>query len=150
MILVRAGEFQPTGGPEDAEALAGTAIVVWSNLHLLTSFTIFAGLGIAWRQRPQTHKRLMLLASLSMMPQSIGRIAGFPALGVDPIAFALGGLLLFLSTPIVHDLLTNRRLHPVNIWGPSLFFGTLVICAAIVPATEFGQQLVATLAQLAQ
>lgn len=150
MIIVRAGEYRPTGGTDDAEALAGTATVVFANLHLLASFAIFAGLGVVYRRRPRVHKRCMLLASLSMMPQSIGRIAGFPALAVSPVPFALGSLLVLLCVPVIHDWLTLRRVHPVNAWGPLLFFATLVISAAVLPATGFGQRLVAALAELQQ
>ena len=80
----------------------------------------FFGAAIAYRRKPEIHKRLIILASVAVMFAAIGR--AFTTAGVllgDPDA-PLGGtaarLLLWYSPVLVamaHDLVTRRRIHPV-------------------------------------
>ena len=159
MIYFRALEYQDPGF-----SLAGTAAAVWANSSLLFSFAIFVALAVCFRRSADAHKRLMLLASLSMMPQSLGRyvehwipmllrmdeaeIAAAAADGppVVLIAGVLSSFALLLLAPMFYDLFTRRRVHPVNAWGIPLFFALLLFCVLVVPNTTVGQALILSLA----
>src|SRR6185295_8939747 len=70
---------------------------------------------VAWalllRRRSDWHKRLMLLATLSLLPPAIARIAlQFPPAPVLPIAF--GGAAAIVLATVVIDSVAQRRLHP--------------------------------------
>jgi hypothetical protein len=158
MIYFRALEYQDPG-----RSLAGTAQLVWADSALLLSFVAFVGLGVRFRHRAEAHKRLMLLASLSMMPLSLGRylqiwipmllrmdeaaIASAAANGrsVIVIAGVLCSFVLLLLAPVFYDLFVHRRVHPVNVWGMPLFFAFLLFCVFVVPSTSFGQALILSL-----
>lgn len=143
ILYFRALEYSGTPG-----SMSSTATVVWANLVLLALFTGFAATGIAMRRTPGVHKRLMLLASLSMMPQSLGRIGRAPVfqLSESPllgeIAVAIGGLAALLGAMIVHDLATERRLHRVTLMGVPLLFVSIILSALVVPGTSFAQGLI--------
>jgi len=89
-------------------------------------FAIFVTLGAAWRRHPDYHKRLMLLATLSIMGPSLARL---PALAGQPPNVPLGVALvtLFVVASIVLDWRSHRRPHPVLLWG-----GLLLIASAPV------------------
>jgi hypothetical protein len=78
-------------------------------------FTGLAGAGLWYRRRADTHKRLMTLATISLLGAPIARL---------PFGAAMVGLLgvfamadLFIVACIVYDLMTLRRVHPATIWG---------------------------------
>jgi len=79
--------------------------------------TLFAGLvatAVAMRRRTETHKRLMLLATIAIIDAAIARLPGVLALGV-PVAFGLQDL--FLVACAVYDFARRRRVHPAYLWG---------------------------------
>lgn len=105
-------------------------------LLLLDPFTllVFAAMvasAIALRyRRGDVHKRLMLLATLSLTSVAIGRLP-FPTFAFFWLAY---GLCLFV--PAIVDTVRNRRLHPVFGWGaPSLLLSLYVLYRlALTPA----------------
>lgn len=133
---------------EPGVTLVGTTRIVWGNLALLSAFGAFAGLGIWLRRRPETHKRLLLLASVSMMPQSLGRLGRFPALRVgdsvmaSEAVYGLGGLVALLGSVAFFDLLTRRRLHPVTLWGVPALMGAIIGVGLVLPNAGFAQALI--------
>jgi len=80
----------------------------------------FFGAAIAYRRKPEIHKRLIILAAVAVMFAAVGRaLTNVGVLLGDPDA-PLGGvparLLLWYSPVLVamaHDLVTRRRIHPV-------------------------------------
>jgi hypothetical protein len=80
----------------------------------ISVFAILVSVGIGFRRRPETHKRLMLLASIAMLDAAIARLPGVFALG--PIA-AFGIQDLFVITGIAYDFASRRRIHPAYLWG---------------------------------
>lgn len=78
----------------------------------MVSFATLIACGIAYRSRAEIHRRLMLLASIAILPAAIGRIPGFES----PAAITLYFVAMLAAAP-VHDLLTRGRLHPVSLWG---------------------------------
>lgn len=79
-------------------------------------FAVLMSLGLGYRQKPQVHKRLMLLTSLGMLTAAIARIpldflhnAGLPAY--------FGTLDLLILACVSFDTVRHRRLHPALGWG---------------------------------
>ena len=87
-------------------------------------FAILVGLALWWRRRADVHKRLMLLATVSMLTPAIGRIPlGFIQHGGPPVFFGLA--LLAIVACIAVDTARNRRLHPAYAWGAALIVAML-------------------------
>lgn len=82
----------------------------------MVAFAVLFGAAITLRKRTDYHKRLMLLASLSMLAPAFAR---FPtqALGFSgpSVFFALTDLVILAC--IAYDTTKNRRLHPAFLGG---------------------------------
>jgi hypothetical protein len=89
----------------------------------MVMFSVLAGLAIARRSAPQTHKRLMLLATIVLLEAVIVRWPFAYVTSGPDVAFALKAL--FLLPLVAWDVTTRGRLHPATIWG-----GLFVISAA--------------------
>jgi hypothetical protein len=83
------------------------------------------------RTDPQTHKRMMLLATLSLLDAGIARMSWLPynEFPNDYLAVHLY-LLLLLVPALLYDLIRLRRIHRAWVWG-------LVLMLPWVVATEF-------------
>lgn len=107
---------------------------------ILLVFAALVASAIAMRdRRGDMHKRLMLLATLSLTPVAIGRLP-FPS---EAIFWLVYGLCLFV--PLAVDTVRHRRLHPAFGWGaPSLLVSLYVVHRlALTPAwMHFAQHLV--------
>ncbi|MEZ0334716.1 MAG: hypothetical protein ACAI18_11960, partial [Gemmatimonadales bacterium] len=77
-------------------------------------FAILISAGLVLRDRPDTHKRLMTLATIALMSAPIARIPGVLRAG-PPGFFGLTDL--FIVAMLVYDLATRRKVHPATIWG---------------------------------
>ena len=98
-------------------------IVPLSDMLLFGTFIALTMLNL---QNPEAHKRLILLATLSILPAAFGRIIGIYGLSL-PLGFILQESILILG--IIYDLFTRRKIHPAYIFG-----GTAVL---IVHFTRF-------------
>lgn len=91
------------------------------------ALVVFAGLvcaAIVLRRRTDYHKRLMLLATLSLLGPAFGRITSY-AKGFQDDS-DLGVLLLCAGTVlacVVVDKMRSQRLHPAFVWGGALVIG---------------------------
>ena len=72
-------------------------------------FAILVGAGFYFRRRPDVHKRLMMLATISIMAAAIARLP-FAIMRAGPPAF-FGLTDVFVVACIVYDLVTLRRVH---------------------------------------
>jgi len=88
----------------------------------LLIFTILTACALYRRNTPPTHKRLMLLGTLALIPAATTRPA--PPGG---ILFLLGMIgipeAVFILALVAHDLRTVRRVHPATMWGGALVVG---------------------------
>lgn len=98
----------PPGGPPP---LVFLAIPLFD--MLVFSILVFAG--FHFRRRPDLHKRLMLLATISILAAAIARLP-FSILKAGPPAF-FGLTDLFIVACVVYDLVTRGRVHRATIWG---------------------------------
>ena len=83
-------------------------------------FAGFLGAGYLWRRSPETHKRLMLLATIDLIGPAMARIAmhsSRPLFSEHFPLWAFGGMMLFIAMASVYDLATRRRVHPAYLCG---------------------------------
>ncbi len=66
------------------------------------------------RRDAQSHKRLMLLGTIALLPPAIARWVLL--LGLGP-AVVLALSTLFVVPLVIWDLKTRKSLHPVTLWG---------------------------------
>ena len=79
-------------------------------------FAILVIAGFVYRRRPESHKRLMLLASIGILPPATSRLPFAFVHNSGPwVYFALADAVLLGC--IVYDLATRRRLHSAYLWG---------------------------------
>lgn len=83
-------------------------------------FAILVATAFYYRQKPDIHKRLMVVATISILPPAFARIPLAPISNALPIsAFVLGDLALLVC--ILWDVAMHRRLHRAYLWGGLLF-----------------------------
>jgi hypothetical protein len=86
-------------------------------------FTVFVGLGMAFRERGAVHKRLMLLSCLGILTAAIARIPWAPIHDAGlPLYFALTDLCVIVAAVV--DTWRHRRFHPVFGWGLAFLVAT--------------------------
>jgi hypothetical protein len=90
-------------------------------LTAITMFTLFCALGIALRRDAQSHKRLMVLASVQLLGAAIARLPVISGFG-PPAFFGIQDL--FLVALAIWDFRTRGRLHPVTLWGGVLMIAS--------------------------
>jgi hypothetical protein len=81
-------------------------------------FATFVSLAIAKRRDKETHKRLMLLAYISILAAPIARVPGVMPLG--PFGY-FGLAFVFIVAGVIYDLVSRGRIHRVYLWGGALF-----------------------------
>jgi hypothetical protein len=78
-------------------------------------FATLVATAIYFRRRLETHKRLMTLAMITLLPAPLARL-NFPLLPPGPLTF-FGLADLFVVAILVYDLTTRGKVHPATIWG---------------------------------
>jgi hypothetical protein len=82
-------------------------------------FSILVGAALYNRSKPATHKRLMLVATISILPPAFARIPLAFITATLPISsFVLADTILLGC--ILYDVAVNRRLHRAYLWGGML------------------------------
>ena len=84
----------------------------------LAGFAVFVGAAIYHRRRAETHKRLMVLAAISLLPPAISR---WPIAVGRPAVIAAVLIALLAASP-VYDLVVLRRVNRVSLWGGLALF----------------------------
>jgi len=79
-------------------------------------FAVLIAAAFLYRRQPDTHKRLMLVATIALLDAAIGRLPFAFILKNGPLAF-FGLADLILLACIFYDIVTRRRLHPAYLWG---------------------------------
>lgn len=79
-------------------------------------FGLLVGAGFYYRRRTEVHKRLMLLATIAILPAAVGRLPfDFFLQGGPWVFFGLPDL--FIVVLLVYDLLTQGRPHRATVLG---------------------------------
>lgn len=98
-------------------------------LFALLVFAILFVAAIGARRKPQTHKRLMLLATIALLPPALARwVIVYLGLG-PPVVLAISAL--FVAPLVVWDLRTRGRLHGATLWGGLVVVGSIPLRLAI-------------------
>ena len=82
-------------------------------------FGVFVGLAVWHRKNKDAHKRLMVLAYVSIITAAVARWPG--VLPHGPLAF-YGLTMIFLVIAVGYDVVVRRHLHPVYRWGGAVLF----------------------------
>ena len=80
----------------------------------MATFAVLISLAIARRGDPQTHKRLMLIASINLLTAAVAR---WPVIHGTGVLVYFGVTDLFLLPLVVWDLRSRGRPHPVTVWA---------------------------------
>jgi hypothetical protein len=79
-------------------------------------FASLVGAGFYFRRRVDVHKRLMLLATIAILPAATARLPFAFIQQVGPLAF-FGLADLFIVACLIYDLATRRRFHRATVLG---------------------------------
>jgi hypothetical protein len=84
----------------------------------------------AWktRRKPDSHKRLILLATIGLSDAALGRFP-WQAIGFSPALGAVTGLSILILLLVAYDLFALRRVHRSTMWAAPFTFaiGTLSV-----------------------
>jgi hypothetical protein len=108
-----------------ADALPGIIVPLWD----MAAFSVAFALAFWWRRFPESHRRLMLIASATLTAAAFGR---FPSPLIADTWF-YGGVDLLVLVGVARDQLITGRVHPVYRYGlPLLVAGQLVAMSPAV------------------
>jgi hypothetical protein len=122
--IIAIGTAARGSAPPGMDPLAFLVIPIFD----MVLFATFVTAALALRRRDkEAHKRLMLLAYVSIIVAAVARLPGVLSLG-PPAFFGLS--FLFVVVAGIYDFLSRRRVHKVYLWG-----GALILVS--VPARLF-------------
>ena len=97
---------------------------------ILLLFGTFVTAAILLRRRSDSHKRLMALSCLSILPPGIDRLPlHFIENAGRLTLFGLNDLCVVIC--VAYDAFKNRRLHPAWVWGCALFVSLQILTLMI-------------------
>lgn len=109
--------------------LARSAPLLRTALLDLASFTIPFALAIYWRKRPESHRRLIFLASAGLTAAAFVR---FPAI-FHPWPYYYVGVDALVFLGVLRDLIVDCRVHPVYLFAlPTLILGQLIVMDTVL------------------
>jgi hypothetical protein len=88
----------------------------------LTVFATLVAVGLYNRRKSDTHKRLMLLATIAILNAALSRLVfpggalAFLGLPIGPLTF-FGLTAVFVVACLLYDRITRSRVHPAFLWG---------------------------------
>ncbi len=97
----------------------------------INSFAVAVAWAIAWRNRPEAHKRLILLSNVGLIGAAIARIQIDPIQAGAPLTFIFLPNLITLAG-ILCDWRTRGRVHQVWIWGGLAMLASQIVMMAVM------------------
>lgn len=91
-------------------------------------FATFVTIALIRRRDREAHKRLMLLAYISIVTAAVARLPGVLSLG-PPAFFGLS--FLFVIAAGIYDFVTRGRVHRVYLWGGAFILISVPVRLAI-------------------
>ncbi|MBI4886163.1 MAG: hypothetical protein HY824_03640 [Acidobacteria bacterium] len=126
LITFYAPAMHMASGAWDINAAASFLLLPLADMVL---FAGFFGAAIAYRRRPEVHKRLMLLATIALMFAAVSRRIPYDA----PWAFLLVWLAP-LGAAMAYDWRTRRGVHPTYLYGAAILL--LAFCRVYVRESD--------------
>lgn len=111
----------PPGGPPPLNFLAVPLVTI-------LAFGLLAAVGVSRRRHPETHKRLMLLATIALLTPALARFRYF---GPGGPLMAIGGSWAFVLACMGYDRISHGRIHPAFLWGGLLLMISLPLRFAV-------------------
>ena len=106
------------GAPPGVPPLAFLAIPIFD----MALFATFVTTALVLRRDKEAHKRLMLLAYITLIVAAVARLPGVLPLG--PLAF-FGFGYLFVVVAMIYDFVSRRRVHKAYLWGGALMVASV-------------------------
>ncbi len=106
-------------------------------LAAVLAFGVLATIALARRHDPGTHKRLMFLATSSLVMTPLARLARMAG---SPLIPPVNGMLLsdlFVAALFVFDWRIRGRLHPATLWGGGLLLASQPLRLAVNGSTTW-------------
>jgi len=110
--------------PAGVDPLAFLVIPIFD----MVLFATFVTAALALRRDKEAHKRLMLLAYVSIVGAAVARLPGVLPLG-PPGIFGLS--FLFVVVAGIYDFFSRRRVHKVYLWGGAFIVASVPVRLAI-------------------
>jgi hypothetical protein len=134
------------GMPQD-QILELAATVFWVAAIAAFSFAVLVACAVLMRGSPELHKRLMLLASISIIQPALARIfRDWPVFGEfvngQFLLVAVPVALLLLIPLVVYDLATRRSIHPATLYGSLFVAGLKLFGIFVLAKTTLGQAVI--------
>jgi hypothetical protein len=79
-------------------------------------FSILIAAGFAYRRKPETHKRLMIVATIGILPPAVARLPLAFIQTAGPLGY-FGLADIVLLSCVAYDTATRRQMHPAYLWG---------------------------------
>jgi hypothetical protein len=112
-----------------------------ASTSMIALFGVFVAAAIVFVGRPEIHKRLMVLATVSMIPPAIARLFFAVSVGIGPglrpglgpprtVASVLAPALvadILILVGVMHDIRTRGRPHPTYVIGGALMLAVQVL-----------------------
>jgi hypothetical protein len=93
-------------------------------------FAVLIAAAVWYRNKSAMHKRLMLIATVSLLGAALARVTGTPGAGGPPVFFGVPDLLLVVGA--IYDRRTLGRVHPAYKWGAGFVVASQVIRLALM------------------
>jgi hypothetical protein len=93
-------------------------------LNDMIEFSVFFGLAIYWRKKPEFHRRLMFIATCTLMSAPVIRL--LPVSLSPPDKWIYVGVDALILLGLGRDWMVNKKIHPVYLYGlPAALLGQL-------------------------
>ena len=116
-VAVSVETLRRNGGPPGGDPRKFFAIPIGD----IIVFAVLVGVAVLQRQQSDTHKRLMLLATISLLTAAVGRFLRQVGMGGAPnLFYGTDALVLAL---VIYDLFSRGRVHPATLWGGAMVVG---------------------------
>lgn len=119
--------------------------VVWANIIAVSTFAILLCSAVIFRAQSEVHKRLILIATVSILEPALARISRIEILGGEQGPFIHSALLILLAAIIIYDLVTLKKVHKATL-AAIIFAITLNRLGSMIAGSEFGLEFIRSLA----
>jgi FtsH-binding integral membrane protein len=124
-VAVSVETLRRRGGPPGGDLNEETKFFAIP-LGAIIVFGALVSAAVVQRRRSETHKRLMLLATISLLGAAVARILHQVGMGGTPNLFfgtEFLGTDVFVLALVLYDLASRGRVHPATLWGGALVVG---------------------------
>jgi hypothetical protein len=116
-IAVSVETLRRNGGPPGGDPRKFFAIPLGD----IIVFGALVSAAVVQRRRAEAHKRLMLLATISLLTAAVGRFLRQVGMSGAPNLFL--GTDVFVLVLVLYDLASRGRVHPATLWGGAMIVG---------------------------